>query len=67
MNTAPGTTVRYISDDGRWRFGTIIETGYKWAKLMVAGETKKVLIDNLQSWPPEKIDAPSKPAKRGRA
>lgn len=62
-----GQTVRYYTKNGGWRFGTLIDTGYKWARVMIEGREKKIAIDDIKPWPPEKIDAPAKPVKRGRA
>jgi len=61
-----GDTVCFV-DNQRFHFGTLVGSGYKWAQVRVAGTVKKVLLEDIKAWPPERITAPAKHVRRGTA
>ena len=70
---APADLVRWYTKDGGWKFGRVVSTGHKWARVTAPtakrGE-KSVLLDDLLPWPPARgaiAPAASRKVKRGAA
>jgi len=49
-----GAVVRWYTKDGGWSFGRFVAAGPTWARVAQDGRgtTKRVLVKDLQVWPP---------------
>lgn len=62
----PGDVVYYRDERGA-HFGRLRSIGHKWAKVEGGWKVARVPVQDVRPWPPAKVDAPAKPAKRWRA
>lgn len=56
--------VRYYTKNGGWRFGHLIESGYKWALVRTGDGVKRVPVAEVKPWPPEPREAAPETPRR---
>ena len=57
----------YYRDKTGAHFGHLVESGYKWARVRHGDACRRVPVEDVKPWPPEKVDTPAKMVKRGAA
>jgi hypothetical protein len=56
----------YYRDEKGAHFGHLMKAGYKWARVQVGFELKRVPLADVKPWPPERVESAPVKVKRGR-